>query len=235
MKKTLKVLGIIALALVAGLFSLKLYLSEKEPQGIASPETGEMIQSIYKNLNKSAWDSTQWVKWTFNKNHYTWDKNQNKVKVFWEDFEVIVDLNTQQGSVKKAGTSLSGKDADKAVKTAYSRFCNDSFWLTAPYKLTDPGTTPTLVTLPDGRKGLKINYSSGGVTPGDSYVWIVNEKGVPTSFKMWVSILPIGGLEGTWDDWQELATGAKLATKHVIGGKYNSLATDVSGGMGAAF
>ena len=235
MKKVLKVLGIIVIVLFAGLFSLKLYLSEKEPQGIASPETEEMIQLIYKNLNKPAWDSTQWVKWTFNKNHYTWDKYQNKVKVIWKDFEVIVDLNTQQGSAKKAGAVLSGKDADKAVKTAYSRFCNDSFWLTAPYKLTDPGTTPTLVTLPDGRKGLKISYNSGGVTPGDSYVWILNDKGIPTSFKMWVNILPIGGLESTWDDWQELGTGAKLATKHAIGGKYNSVATDVSGGMGVAF
>jgi hypothetical protein len=229
MKKILKVLGFIVLAIIAILVFLRFYFNEKEPQGVASSETGDMIELVYKNLNKPAWDSTQWVKWTFNKNHYTWDKNQNKVKVLW------VDLNTQQGSAKKAGVSLSGKDADKAIKTAYSRFCNDSFWLTAPYKLTDAGTTPTLVTLSDGRKGLKISYNSGGVTPGDSYVWILNENGVPTSFKMWVSILPIGGIEGTWEDWQELSTGAKLATKHVIGGKYNSLATDVSGGMGAAF
>jgi hypothetical protein len=235
MKKFLKVLGIIIIALIAGLFLLKLYLNEKEPQGITSPETDEMIQLVYKNLNKPAWDSTQWVKWTFNKNHYTWDKFQNKVKVIRDNMEVLVDLSTQKGIVKKDGLVIEGKEADKAVSKAYFSFCNDSYWLVAPFKLTDAGTTPTLVTLSDGRKGLKISYNSGGVTPGDSYVWILNDQGVPTSFKMWVSILPIGGIEGTWEDWQELSTGAKLATKHVIGGKYNSLATDVSGGMGAAF
>lgn len=129
---------------------------------------------------------------------------------------------------------LSGEAAADAAKDAYKMFCNDSFWLMAPFKLTDPGTKRMLVTLPDGRQGLKISYSSGGVTPGDSYVWFLDGQGVPTAFKMWVGILPIGGIEGTWEKWITLPTGAKLSTFHLIGGKLDSPIMDVDGGMGAA-
>ena len=144
----------------------------------------------------------------------------------------VSDLATQQGPVKKAGVLLSGAAAAKAAKTAYAMFCNDGFWLTAPFKLTDPGARRTLVTLPDGRKGLKVTYDSGGVTPGDSFVWILDEKGIPSTFKMWVSILPIGGIEASWEQWVELPTGAKLSTFHLIGGKVKSVITEVDGGMG---
>jgi hypothetical protein len=59
-----------------------------------------------------------------------------------------------------------------------------------------------------------VTYSSGGVTPGDSYVWILDESGRPTSWKMWVSVLPIGGLESKWSGWTQLSTGAWIAQAH---------------------
>jgi phage baseplate assembly protein gpV len=232
-KKILKIVGFLFLALVIGVLIFGYSINEKVPIGIESPVADQMVQSIYTNLNKTAWDSTQWVKWTFPRgHHYLWDKQNNRVQVKWDDIEVVLDLNTQKGIVKKAGIVLTGKESEKDSKKAYSMFCNDSFWLTAPFKLTDPNTTRTVVTFPDGRKGLKVSYGNGGVTPGDSYVWFLDEKGMPTSFKMWVSIIPIGGVTATWDNWVTLSTGAKLAASHLIGGKVESIATNIEGGMG---
>jgi hypothetical protein len=233
MKKILKIFLYLILAIVAGLFILRQIWHEKEPQGTESPETDQVVQTIYTNLNKTAWDSTAWVEWTFRGgHHYVWDKAQNRLWLRQKDEETILDLTTQQGTAKKGGVLVSGAAAEKMLKNAYQAFCNDSYWLTAPFKLTDPGTTRTMVTLADGRKGMKVTFGSGGVTPGDSYVWILDKNGIPSSFKMWVSILPIGGVEATWEQWIELPTGAKLSTFHLLGGRVKSAMTDVKGGMG---
>jgi len=234
MKKILQVLAFLFIALIIGLLALRFALNEKEPPGTQSPETDQITQTIYHNLNKTAWDSTRWVKWTFRGGHrYLWDKHQHRLLLQWDDREVVLDLVTLQGTAKKADILLSGEAADKMRQQAYKMFCNDSFWLTAPFKLTDPGAVLTMVTLPDGRKGMKVTYGTGGATPGDSYVWILDEKGTPVSFKIWASILPIGGVEATWEKWIQLPTGAKLSTFHLIGGKMESIITDVDGGMSA--
>ena len=62
-----------------------------------------------------------------------------------------------------------------------------------------------------------ITYSTGGVTPGDSYLWNLDEKGLPTSYKMWTKIIPIKGISSSWEDWITLDSGAKLSTTHDMG------------------
>jgi hypothetical protein len=235
MKKFFKVLAYIILGLLVSLALLFLIVNEREPQGVEGEEAELLTQKIYASINKTAWDTTEWVGWSFHDDHhYLLDKVLNRVQVRWGDIDVALDLNTQKGIVNK-GTHvniITGEVAEKAVKDAYKMFCNDGFWLMAPYKLTDPGTRRSIVTLSDGRKGLKVTYDSGGTTPGDSYVWIVDEQGTPLSVKLWVSVLPIGGVEATWEKWVKLSNGAKLSTFHLIGGVFKSPITDVEGGSG---
>ena len=103
------------------------------------------------------------------------------------------------------------------IDKAISYFNNDSFWLVAPYKVFDSGTERRLVDLKNSsNKGLLITYTKGGTTPGDSYLWILDENGMPNSFKMWTSILPIKGLESSWSNWTTTESGAKLPTFHNI-------------------
>ena len=225
---------VLATALI-GFLWLRLRLHEKEPQGVQGAEAEMLTQQVYSSLNKPAWDSTDWVRWTFRgDHHYLWDKRNNRLQARWSDISVEMDLHTQQGTVSRNGQSLQGKKAARLLKKAYANFCNDSFWLAAPYKLTDPGTQRSVVTLSDGRKGLKVTYGSGGVTPGDSYVWVLDDTGTPLSFKMWVSILPIGGLEASWEKWVELPTGARLASFHLLAGKVRSQVAHIDGGRGVA-
>jgi len=59
-----------------------------------------------------------------------------------------------------------------------------------------------------------VTYTSGGSTPGDSYLWLLEDSGKPRAYKMWTSILPIQGLEASWSDWTTTESGAQLPLGH---------------------
>ncbi len=209
---------LIAIVLIGGcaIFSL----SEKEPLALNESSVSEadiLADKMMASVNKQAWDDTKWVQWTFKGVHsFLWDKERNWCKVSWGkgSKEVLLKMNEIAGKAFIDGVAQDTDKNEKMVQTAWSHFCNDSFWLNAIVKAKDPGTERSIVELDDGRKGLKVQYTSGGVTPGDSYVWILDENNRPTSYKMWVKIIPIGGLEFTWEDYVELESGAVVASLH---------------------
>ena len=104
--------------------------------------------------------------------------------------------------------------ADELIEAARGYWINDSFWLNPLAKLFDKGTRRELVVQPDGSDGLLVSYTEGGNTPGDAYLWLVGPTGLPRAWKMWVSIIPVGGLEASWEEWIELETGAKVSLRH---------------------
>lgn len=207
-------LGVIGVVIL-GLFISVQVLSESIPKGTTGPEADVLANKMLAAIDKPAWDTTGVVEWTFKGMHdFLWDKKRNLVKVSWEDYEVLVVLDETTGKAWKNGTEITGEEGDKLVKMAWGFFCNDSFWLNAPAKVFDPGTERRVVNMPNGNKALLLSYASGGVTPGDSYLWLLDKNGLPQSYKMWVSIIPIGGMEFSWEGWKVLSTGAKIATLH---------------------
>lgn len=215
MRKILKwsaiIVGIVA---VAGLV-IGFVLHEPEPKGKDTSEADVLAEKMMSSVNKVAWDTTGAVSWTFmGMNKYLWDKKRDFVRVSYGDTEVLLNTRTQDGVAYRSGTRLEGDEAKAALERAWSSFCNDSFWLNAVVKAKDPGTERSIVELEDGRVGLKVSYTSGGVTPGDSYVWLLDDDHRPTSFKMWVQIIPVGGLEVSWENWAQLSTGAWIAQNH---------------------
>lgn len=142
------------------------------------------------------------MQWTFrSKNHYLWDKKSNTVTVKKEDNAVLLHLDSPEKNRVLSTMYFNDQEKKKMIEKALINFNNDSFWLIAPHKLFDKGAIRKLVTLENNTKGLLVTYQSGGTTPGDSYLWKVDANYRPTSYKMWVSIIPIGGLEASWENW----------------------------------
>lgn len=220
LKKILKITAgvVVFLTLPSLLFFAFLYFKYHEP--LPTGETGLqanlLAEKMLKALNYEAYENTNYIEFSFkNRHHYKWDKANNQCEVIWKDFRVNLNLNTpQQSDVFVAKNLYEGKDKDKLIDKALDYFNNDTFWLVAPYKVFDKGTERRLVTTGNGKKALLITYTSGGSTPGDSYLWHLSEQGMPESFQMWVSIIPIGGLQASWNNWTTCETGAQLPIFH---------------------
>lgn len=219
MKKILKLLGIIIVILFALLTIGYLVLDKPLPKGTPGAEADALAEKMLEALNFEAWENTETVSWTFRGGHrYEWNKSEDLVTVSWDEHEVILNTVTESGVVSN-GQNYSFQEANELVETATGFFNNDSFWLCAPYKVFDPGAERNVVELENGEQGLMVTYTSGGSTPGDSYLWLLDEQNRPKAVKMWVQILPIGGLEFTWENYIPLSSGAMLAKDHIgIGG-----------------
>jgi hypothetical protein len=235
MKKFLKFsLRALAVLLLLGVVAF-FVLDKQNPDGRPGDAAEQLAQKMADAVGKAAWDSTGWVKWTYAKrNSFVWDKGNGLVQVAWDDMRVLLRSADQSGQAWQKGVELQGEAAQKALKNAWSRFCNDSFWLNAPAKVFDAGTQRSLVALDNGKMGLKVQYGSGGVTPGDAYVWEMDDNGLPLRYEMWVKILPLGGISATWENWVTLPTGAKIATLHRIAGSLPVEVTGLDAGFGAA-
>lgn len=208
-------LGLVVLLTIAAIASY-LYFNESKPQGTNTNGADQLAIEMLDNMNKTAYDTTRYFQWTFFRpNHYKYDKFEEKAWVSWDDKLVYVDLKTSKGIVIEP-KGLSEEEQNKLAETAWANWCNDSFWLFAPFKVFDGGTTRTIVKTDEAEHGLMVTYDNGGVTPGDSYLWLLDANKRPTGYKMWVSIIPVGGLYASWSNWKEYA-GIWLASDHKIG------------------
>lgn len=218
MVKVLKIiLGIVLFLIICGgVFFFSTNESKPSYKAETSAEADEMANRMLKAINVQAWDSTHVVQWSFKDMHdFVWDKEHNYVQVKWGENEVRLNLDNRSEYLvfqneKEVADSLASLEL--SIK-AWEYFCNDSFWLNAPAKAFDGGTKRSIV-IEDGVKALMVSYESGGATPGDSYVWFLDENFRPYKYKMWVSIIPVGGTEATWANWEKLSSGAMISTEH---------------------
>ena len=220
LKKLLRILGIIVLVIVIAFGVIYAIYNEPLPEGRSGPEADALAQKMLTSLNYEQYRNTRFIEWSFrNGSHlYKWDRQLRKAEVQWGDYRVELDLINIDSSIGyKNENRLNVNENADVVEEAIALFNNDSFWLVAPYKVFDSGTQRQIVALEDGSEGLLVTYNRGGNTPGDSYLWILQPSGFPKSFKMWVKIIPIGGVEATWDEWLVTDSGAFLPKTHVMG------------------
>jgi hypothetical protein len=232
-KNILKILVGIVILLVAGFFILKAIYSKDLPQGVKGPEAEQLAQKMLDAINYAAFDTLPYVTWSFRgEHHYVYDKTNNTARISWGDNEVHLKMNDISGKAFVNGEEITDPGtSDKLVKTAWEYWCNDSFWYNAPSKVFDKGTERSVVTNEDGSKSLMVTYVSGGVTPGDSYLWHLDDDGLPNCYQMWTKIIPIGGVSASWENWVELPNGAKISSFHNIGGKMPLPIDNIQGGF----
>lgn len=214
MKRFFKFFGILVLVLIGAIAIYYFVNNEQLPEGKKGIDADVLAEKMLKAINHENYKNTEVLEWTFTGNHsYKWYKQQNIAEVSWDKNRVILDLkNAEKSTVFVENQKVENQ---KLIQKATEFFNNDSFWLIAPHKIFDAGTERSIVNN-EGKDALLVTYNSGGDTPGDSYLWILDEDYHPTAFKMWVKIIPIGGVSATWNDWKSTEAGFKIPTKHKL-------------------
>ncbi|MHB0754203.1 hypothetical protein [Polaribacter sp. M15] len=214
MKKFFKIIAALLIVII-GFFVVYYFINNKDlPKGKTGKDADALAIKMFNAINHQAFENTEVLEWNFINTHfYKWYKQEHKVNVSWDENKVI--LNTKDHSKSEVFVNEKKVNNKELLQKAIGYFNNDSFWLVAPYKIFDPGTERSIVQH-KGKDALLITYTSGGSTPGDSYLWILDENYFPTSFKMWTSIIPIGGVSATWANWKTTEAGIKLPTKHTL-------------------
>lgn len=194
-KKTFLALVVISLGLVLVIQ----WFSKPLPESITGPEADGLARDVQEALNITSYKALNEIQFSFRDHHYLWNKAEERVLVSWEDYQVDLILSETENSKILQG----GKESNRIdlIDKAKAYFYNDSYWLVAPFKFFDPGVVRSLVETNNGSKALLITHTSGGVTPGDSYLWYFDENLIPTHFELWVSIIPIKGVSATWSSW----------------------------------
>ncbi|MBX2810370.1 MAG: hypothetical protein KTR25_01110 [Myxococcales bacterium] len=200
---------------VVGVFFLITAYSKTRPTTGDETKANAVLAEVHEALNMDAWRETGAIRWNFaGRQKHIWDRRRHLSQVSWGKYKVLQSLDRQTSLVYENGTLVEGEKARVARERAWAFFINDSFWLQPFDNLQQEGIRRSVVSW-NGEDALFIEYLSGGLTPGDAYLWLIDKNThLPHGWHMWVKILPIGGLWTSWEDWAALSTGAQIATKH---------------------
>jgi hypothetical protein len=167
--------------------------SGEPPAGQADPRAAAIVRQLTDAMGgQETWNRLPYLRFDFvvEKNgkeaaryRHWWDKKDGRCRVEWSDdrgraVAAVFDLSTRQGKCFTDGImDTDSSTVAAAVEKGYARWVNDTYWLTMPFKLRDPGTRLTYARAGKSRSGdpcdlLELTFAPGvGLTPKDHY-WI---------------------------------------------------------------
>ncbi len=202
------------------------------PAGLPSPEADAAAAAMQAAVGIDGWERTGAVRWVFNgKRRHLWDRRRGLARVGWPEadgrqVEVWLEIGSRRGIAARDGAPVAEPEAAGLVEQAYAAWINDGFWLYPFDRFGGPEVERSVVDLPvdpaapgdpqggPPERGLLVRWLSGGLTPGDAYLWRVGADGRPAGWWMWVSVIPEGGVPVSWEGWEQLSTGAWVSTLH---------------------
>ncbi len=216
--KIIRKAGFILLVIISLIMVVLLFWREDIPDGRLGARAEQLADSMAMAMGQDAWENLQWISWKVNdRRSYIWHKPEDLAIIRFGDYRVHLNLNSLIGSAWQNGEILDGVKKDQAILKAWSKWCFDSFLLNPVAKIRDEGTVRKYVEHSDGSSGLLVTFTKGGETPGDSYLFELNDAWLPQRASMWVRKIPVGGLDLTFEDYIEPGKGIHIASAHRIG------------------
>jgi hypothetical protein len=234
--KIIKIIGVIFLLLATTVGVACFVFSHKLPESTPGDAASALATKVEEAVGLQSFHQIPVIAFGFrDRNQHIWDKHRGLSHVVYgkekDQTEILFHISTKKGIAFQDGKRLSGDEEAKALEDGYARWANDSFWLNPFTKFRDKGVTLSIPN--EDPSSLIVAFSSGGVTPGDTYRFYVGEDGIPTSCDMWTSVLPINGARVSWDGWQEVS-GAKIASNHRFSFGVKVFLSDIKAAQSAA-
>lgn len=179
-----------------------------------SKKADEIADRVIQATNANCWDQVTEVSWEFGKRKHQWNRSENIHSIQKGNKRIQINLNnTNEGIYFIDSLEITGNKKSKALKKAYKWWANDSFWLNPFPKFYDKGVKRFSYLDNDGKTHLVIAYDNNGKT-GDLFDWKLDDDHLPTSWSLFVKIIPLKNYKVTWENWKGYPCGLKIASLH---------------------
>lgn len=205
-----------------GYFLLLLFAScscSSLPKGVEGPQAEAIAEKMLKAGTYDQWiNQTSAIEFVFREKDFIfWDKKRNLAEVSYTSgktkYTTKYNILSGRAVTYENDNRISNPEIlEKRRQEAIKKFVNNTFWLNPAYHLKSPGVKLSVVE----EKKLLVTYTIGGVTPGDSYLFSIDDEGKITEMQMWVSILPIKGIKAKFSNYITTETGLVIAQNHEL-------------------
>lgn len=182
------------------------------PSGKPGPQAEELTDKMLEAAGYQNWQKTSAVSFTFrNGDKIFWDKNRGLIRVQWDENKVLLRKSDFKAIATSEGKPVASDEKGEFIEDAWSKFTNHTFWLSPMFHVRSPGSVREYA---DGN--LILKFKSGGVTPGDTYLFVPDDQNRIKEMRMWVSIIPVKGATAEFKNYVTTETGVPVALDHEL-------------------